>query len=62
MSAPAAVPVAITVQANLEADRVVYTFGDQSFGLKVEDVALLMSHSMAALDILRPHGASGTVQ
>jgi hypothetical protein len=62
MTAPAPVPVAITVKPNLEADRVMFQFGDQAFGLPVEDAAILMSHTLAAIEVLRPHGATGTVQ
>jgi hypothetical protein len=62
MSAPAPVAVAISVSANLEADRVIYQFGDQSYGLTAEDAAILMNQTLAALEILRPYGASGTVQ
>jgi hypothetical protein len=62
MSAPAAVPVAITVKPNLEIDRVAFQFGDQTYMLPVEDAAILVSHTLNAIDILRPHGASGAVQ
>jgi hypothetical protein len=57
-----ALPVAITVTPNPQADRVIYTFGDQCFGLTVEDVMLLVNHSLAAVDVLRPQASLGVVQ
>jgi hypothetical protein len=62
MSAPAVEGVAISVRADLEADRVMYQFGDQTFGLSVEDAAILANHSVAAIEILRPPAAPGFVQ
>jgi hypothetical protein len=58
----APVAVAISVKPDIEADKVLFRFGDQTYGLAVEDAAILMSHTLAALEILRPHGATGTVQ
>jgi hypothetical protein len=55
-------PVAVTVAPNREADRVIYTFGDQSFGLPVADAAILVSHSLAAIEVLRPPAAPDIVQ
>ena len=46
--------VAVTVAPNREADRVVYTFGDQSYGLRVEEAMLLANHTLAAINALRP--------
>jgi hypothetical protein len=62
MSAPAPVGVPISVRPNIEADRVVYQFGDQSYGLTIEDAAVLVSHTLAAIELLRPRSVSGTVQ
>jgi hypothetical protein len=62
MTAPASVPVAITVKPSIEADRVIYQFGDQIYALPVADAAILVSHTLASIEILRPHGATGTVQ
>jgi hypothetical protein len=62
MSAPAAVPVPISVSANLEAGRVIYQFGDQRYGLTVEDTMILMSQSMAAMEALRPAAADAVLQ
>jgi hypothetical protein len=62
MSAPAAVAVAISVRANLEADRVIFQFGDQFYGLPIEDAAILVSHTLAAIEILRPAAVPAVVQ
>jgi len=62
MSAPAPVAVAISVRADREADRVICQFGDQTYGLSVEDTAIMVSRALAAIEILRPHGVTGTVQ
>jgi hypothetical protein len=57
MSAPSqSAPVAVSVTPNRDADRVIYTFGDQSFALTVEDAMLLGNHTLAAIDVLRPLG------
>jgi hypothetical protein len=61
MSAPAPVPVAISVRANLEADRVIYQFGDQSYSLSIEDAAVLVNHTLTAMEILRPAAAPTVV-
>ena len=58
MSAPAAVPVAISIRPDVAADRVLYQFGDQIYALPVEDAVALMSHTMAAVEILRPKPAA----
>jgi hypothetical protein len=62
VSAPAAVPVAISVRPNAEAGRVIYQFGDQSYGLSLEDAALLVRHSLDAIEMLRPAAATPVVQ
>lgn len=63
MSAPAKVePVSISVAPNREADRVMYRFGDQVYGLSVEDVAMLVNQSLDAVEVLRPNAAPGMVQ
>jgi hypothetical protein len=62
MTAPAPVPVAIAVSANRPADRVMVQFGDQIFGLAVEDAVMLVDRTLAAVEILRPPAAPGVVQ
>jgi hypothetical protein len=54
--------VQITVTANAAADRVVYQFGDLSYGLKIEDAMVLANHTLAAIEMLRPPVAPGVVQ
>jgi hypothetical protein len=41
---------------------VAFQFGDQTYMLPVEDAAILVSHTLAAIELLRPRGASGTIQ
>ncbi len=55
------VPVVCTVEPNREADRVIFQFGDQSYGLPVEEAMLLANHTLAAINALRPLLASGAV-
>ena len=55
MTAPAPVAVAISVRPNIEADRVLLQFGEQIFGLSVEDAAVMVSHALHAIEILRPN-------
>jgi hypothetical protein len=62
MTAAAPVPVAISVSANLEAGRVIFQFGDQSYGLPIEDAAILVSHTLAAIEALRPAAPGLAVQ
>jgi hypothetical protein len=62
MTAAAPVPVAVSVRADRGADRVLYQFGDQRFGLTVEDAAILVNHTLAAIEILRPAAAPVVVQ
>jgi hypothetical protein len=63
MSAPASVErVAIAVAVDREADRVIYKFGGQSFGLTVEYAMILVDQSLRAIEVLRPRTAPGVVQ
>jgi hypothetical protein len=62
MTAPAPVPVAITVKPNSEINRVIFQLGDQSYGLSIEDAAILVNHTLAAIEILRPAAAPAVVQ
>jgi hypothetical protein len=54
MSAAAPVPVPIAVRPDAEAGRVMFQFGDQTFGLTIEDAAILVNHTLNAIEILRP--------
>jgi hypothetical protein len=58
--APAPAPVGIAVNADAAANRVIYQFGNESYGLTIEDAVILVNHTLHAIEILRP--ALGGVQ
>jgi hypothetical protein len=62
VSAPAAVPVAISVRPTAEAGRVILQFGEQTYALPIEDAAILVRHTLDAIEMLRPAGAPPVVQ
>jgi hypothetical protein len=63
VTAAAPTPVTVSVSPNAEADRVVFTFGEHSFGLTVQDAALLVNHILHSIELLRrPQFAEVTVQ
>jgi hypothetical protein len=62
MSAPEPVPVSVSVRPNAEAGRVIFQFGEQSYGLPIEDAAILVRHILDAIEMLRPAAATPVVQ
>jgi hypothetical protein len=63
MTAPAvAVTVGVHKAPQPAADRVLFEFGDRTYELSVEDAVILVNHTLAAIETLRPQAVQGTVQ